>query len=353
MPKNNQGPKGTEITNYHNLRDKIYTIRGAQVMLDADLAELYGYETRYLNRQVARNKAKFEGEEFMFRLTWAEVELLRCQNGTLKTSQGGHIKYLPYAFTEQGIYMLMTVLKGELAIKQSRALVMAFKVMKDYILEANSMLKQKDQLQLVAKVIENTNKVAGIESKIKEMDHGMEFITKKLGETVTRSEISDVLLDFSAKFQPLGYLIMDGEPAKASETYIGIYAQAQENIIIADDYISIKTLRHLQKVKSGVMVTILSDNVGHYLTRKDYQDFKKEFPGLEIRFIQTCRRMHDRFIILDFEADNERIYHCGASAKDAGKKITAINEMRDIDTKKVLGKVVKQMMKHPELELME
>ena len=106
-------------------------------MLDFELAEIYGYETKNFNRQVINNSAKFEGEDFMFRLTKLEFdEILRCKNFT---SSWGGSRYLPYAFTEQGVYMLMTVLRGELAIKQSRALVRTFKKMKDYIL-ANDML---------------------------------------------------------------------------------------------------------------------------------------------------------------------------------------------------------------------
>ena len=115
------------------IRDKIYIIRGKKVMLDYDLAMIYGYDTKYLNRQVKRNIERFEGEDFMFQLT-AE-EFLRCQNGTSKKEGQGGKRYRPYVFTEQGIYMLMTVLRGDLAIKQSRALIRVFKAMKDYIFE--------------------------------------------------------------------------------------------------------------------------------------------------------------------------------------------------------------------------
>ncbi len=118
-----------------NIESMIYVIRGQKIMLDFDLAKIYGYETKYLNRQVQRNIEKFP-EDFMFRLNEKEVETLsRCQNVTtiMQTTgiKGGRV-YLPYAFAEQGIYMLMTVLCGELATKQSIALIKAFKQMKDY-----------------------------------------------------------------------------------------------------------------------------------------------------------------------------------------------------------------------------
>jgi len=107
------------------LKEKLYEVRGVKVMLDSDLAEIYGYETKNFNRQVKNNAKKFEGDEFMFRLAKTEFdEILRCKNFT---SSWGGSRYTPYAFTEQGVYMLMTVLRGDLAIKQSRDLVRTFK----------------------------------------------------------------------------------------------------------------------------------------------------------------------------------------------------------------------------------
>ena len=112
------------FVNHEFLVKKIYIIRGQKVMLDFELAEIYGYETKNFNRQVKNNIEKFEGEDFMFRLTEEEMDDLRCK---IFTSSWGGTRYLPYAFTEQGIYMLMTVLKGDLAVRQSRALVRTFK----------------------------------------------------------------------------------------------------------------------------------------------------------------------------------------------------------------------------------
>ena len=118
MSKKDDQPQNIiEIAN-EVIVNMIHEIRGEKVMLDFELADLYGYETRYLNRQVHRNIEKFP-EDFMFRLTSKESEMVsRCQNVTMKIKRGQNIKYLPYAFTEQGIYMLITVLKGEIATKQ-------------------------------------------------------------------------------------------------------------------------------------------------------------------------------------------------------------------------------------------
>ena len=119
------------IINEDDLKSKIFTIRGIQVMLDRDLAEIYGYTTKGFNRQVKNNIERFD-EDFMFQLTDADLqELSRYNFCTLNTGRGSNIKYAPYAFTEQGIYMLMTVLKGELAVSQSKILVRLFKQMKD------------------------------------------------------------------------------------------------------------------------------------------------------------------------------------------------------------------------------
>ena len=133
------------------IRDKIYVIRDRKVMLDRDLAAIYGYETKNFNRQVRNNIEKFYGDDFMFQLDDDDLEeLSRCKNFTLNenTGRGHNIKYKPYAFTEQGIYMLMTVLKGELATHQSRELVKAFKKMKDYIQTVPLLSSSPELLQL-------------------------------------------------------------------------------------------------------------------------------------------------------------------------------------------------------------
>ena len=127
------------------LQSKIHIVRDQKVILDVDLAEIYGYETKNFNRQVKNNKAKFEGDDFMFQLTKDEWENLRCKNFT---SSWGGSRYLPLAFTEQGIYMLMTVLKGDLAIRQSKALIRTFKRMKDYIIENQGLIGEREYLLL-------------------------------------------------------------------------------------------------------------------------------------------------------------------------------------------------------------
>lgn len=150
------------------IKSKIYYIRNQKVMLDFELAEIYGYETRAFNQQVKRNNEKFD-DDFMFQLTDEEVyELSRSQNVTLKrgTGRGSNIKYNPYAFTEQGIYMLMTVLRGELAVKQSKALIRMFKQMKDFIIENQDFISSKELVQIAIQTNQNTKDIAEIKSQM-------------------------------------------------------------------------------------------------------------------------------------------------------------------------------------------
>ena len=146
------------------IASKIYIIRGQKVMLDFELAEIYGYETKNFNRQVKNNNDKFD-EDFMFQLSKEEYkEILRCKNFT---SSWGGTRHLPYAFTEQGIYMLMTVLKGEIAVKQSKTLIRLFKNMKDYLIENNNLLTQKDYLNLFKLINNNSDRITELEKDIK------------------------------------------------------------------------------------------------------------------------------------------------------------------------------------------
>lgn len=318
-----------------NITDKIYMVRGQKVMLDADLAEIYGYETRYLNRQVQRNKEKFEGEEFMFQLTREELEEilmchfgtssfdgndLRCQNGTANigdnlksknlTSSWGGVRKLPYAFTEQGIYMLMTVLKGELAVKQSRNLVMAFKAMKDYIVENKMLLDRREN--------ENAEKIKKIDAKVSKL-------ANEMNEVVKRTEISPVFLDFNKTVEHKEFLLLDGEPVQAKEAYMEIYKHAKKKIYIIDNYVNLKTLHLLQIVKKNLEIIFFTDNVKNYLRKTDLIDFNKERPDLRITFIENGGRIHDRFIILD----EKKVYSSGGSSKDAGNKMTSIHEITE------------------------
>ena len=155
------------IINEDLLKNKVYTIRGVKVMLDADPAEIYGYSTKDFNRQVKNNIERFP-EIFRFQLTKVEFENLRCKNCT--SSWGGQ-RYLPFAFTEQGIYMLMTVLKGELAIKQSIAIMLLFKDMKDYIASENQqLLGCANCTQIATLTAQHSHEIAEIRTDVSRLE---------------------------------------------------------------------------------------------------------------------------------------------------------------------------------------
>ena len=294
-----------------SLRDKIYVIRGQQVMLDYDLAEIYGYSTTRFNEQVTRNIDRFD-PDFMFELTKEEFHNLISQNAT--SSWGGRRK-LPRAFTEQGIYMLMTVLRSELATIQSKKLIRLFKSMKDFIIDNKQlMITQKDYLALAEKVYNNS---ADIEEIKKNM--------------MTKADLSDFIKLFDSGIEHDEILILDGEAFKADLAYQKIYRRAKRKLLIIDDYICTKTLQHLLHSKPAVKLTVISDNKARPpLRNTEYADFRTENPGRSIDFITTARKAHDRYIILDYNTKDMRIYHCGASSKDAGKKITTITQIKDM-----------------------
>ena len=207
-----------------NMESMIYEIRGQKVMLDFDLARIYGYETRYFNRQVQRNIDKFPGD-FMFKLSISEAkQLVMCHFGTSQnnyfTGQKGGTRKLPYAFTKQGIYMLMTVLRGELATKQSLALIRLFKQMKDYITE-NSFIGYNEIIKL-------TKKVETHDRKIKKVNDKLEVVMDYFIDPTTYKH----------------FLILNGERFETIEAYEKIYSLARQQIIIIDDYISIKTVTY-------------------------------------------------------------------------------------------------------------
>ena len=339
------------IVDERTIRDKIYIIRGVKVMLDFELAEIYGYTTKAFNQQVRNNISKFD-EDFRFQLTRDEYQNLRSK---ILTSSWGGTRYLPWAFTESGIYMLMTVLKGDLATRQSKALIRIFRAMKDYIVENQGLLTQHDYLRLSMQVSDTQQTVHAIQAQLVEHEDRLNTVFTQMSDTVRKSEISPFMLDLAKKADedhPKEFLILNGQPAKADETYISIYSQAKHGIFIIDNYVSIKTLRLLHGVQNGVTVTVFSDNLGNQLHAHDYADFQTEFPSIPVSFRQTCRTTHDRFIVLDYGTDDEKVFHCGASSKDAGIRLTTvISELTDKQLLIGFRGLVKKLMANPVLTL--
>ena len=336
------------LVNQESLAEKIYIIRGQKVMLDFELAEIYGYETKRFNEQVKNNIEKFD-DDFRFQLTKEEWENLRSKISTSKSETGsGGRRYLPYVFSEAGIYMLMTVLKGELAVKQSKALIRTFKQMKDYIVENQGLIGQREFLQLSMQITSNVVEMQDLRRDLMNVEDKVAGLVDNLGNVVHKSELSELILDLSNPQLKYGFLLLNGQPIEANLAYKDIYSIAKKSIYIVDNYIGVKTLVLLKDVPSSVEVIIFSDNIGKGLHTLEYQDFYQEYPFRKITFQKSGGEFHDRYIIIDWNTEHQRIYHCGASSKDAGQRITSITEVVD---QMIYTDLINNLLKNPVLKL--
>lgn len=315
------------ILNADDLRSRIYMLRGEQVMMDFDLAQIYGYEVKVLNQQVKRNINRFP-EDFMFQLTKDEIEILKSQiatsrlenlpvksqivtsrNGGFFEGQGGGVRKLPFAFTEQGVYMLATVLRGEVAEQQSIFIMRAFREMKHFV-QKNMQFVTRDEMQIL------TNTVLSIERRQNQTEEEIKNI---------HQSIEKINENFVQPGELKNFVIYKGQKFEADVAYTDIYRSAEHSIFVIDNYTDIKTLNLLKYKKDGVAVTLFTQNGNGkrgYLTAAEIGDFNAQYPALVIKPNPDC---HDRFVITDYKTKNEKVYHCGASSKDAGNKVCAIN----------------------------
>lgn len=313
------------------LKSKIYVIRGQRVMLDSDLAEIYGYTTSRFNEQVSNNIEKFEDENFSFYLTKAEfMELNNLISKKSISSWGGRRKP-PRAFTESGVYMLMTVLKGELAVRQSKALIRTFKQMKDYISEDPLLPGSADIARLSIQIAENTKDISELKEKM-----------------ITKDDLMKVVQSFSLPDKGIEYVIYAGQTFEADAAYADIYSKAKKKLYIVDNYIGPKTLLMLKSVPDNVEIIIFSDNSKNILRLSELRAFQVEYPNIRLSFQKTGGKFHDRYIILDYKSRSEKIYHCGASSKDAGNKITTISKTDNIE---LYHPMIENLLLRPELKL--
>ena len=273
-----------------DIRNLIYTIRGKQVMLDSDVAMLYHYETKNVNKAVKRNIDRFP-EDFCFQLTKDEMDKMWFQNGTTSKGENNKYrseKYLPYAFTEQGIAMLSGVLKNDIAIEVSINIMRAFIEMRKFI---------NTNKNLFEKVINIENKM---DKKFIEQDKKFDIIFDQLQ------------LEENIKQR----IFFDGQIYDAYSLIIDIIKRANKKILIIDNYIDDSVLKMLAKKKKHVEVVILTSDKTN-IQNIDIQKFNKEYPILKV---SKTNKFHDRFIVID----NREMYHLGASIKDLGKKCFAI-----------------------------
>ena len=312
-----------ELITTDDIRSKVYIIRGQQVMLDKDLAEIYGYDVKRLNEQVKRNINRFP-EDFMFQLKTSEItESLKSQIATLnvsKNKRGMHIKKMPFAFTEQGIYMLATVLRGELAEQQSIFIMRTFREMRHYIKQNQQFVTRSEMELLSSKVTEISVQTAGLIDKQKQTVQKVNLIQKNV------EHLSE---NFISEKDVKNFVIYKGQKLEADIAYIEIYQQAKKSIYVVDDYMNAKSLQHLSQKADGVEVVLFTENGKGgkgFLTKSLVTDFQNEYPSLRIKPNPDC---HDRLIVLDYDEETEQVYLCGASSKDAGKKLCAINQITE------------------------
>ena len=280
-----------------DIKNLIYTIRGKQVMMDSDVANIYHCETKYVNRVVKRNIERFP-EEFCFKLNENEFEVLRCQFVTLnENGRGQHRKYLPYVFTEQGIAMLSALLKSDVAVSVSVNIMKAFIEMRKF-------------LMLNGQVFE---RLTSVEHKLLEHD-------KKFDEVFNQLQFEENIKQ---------RIFFQGQIYDAYSLIVDIIKKANKKIIIIDNYIDDSVLKMLTKKKNNVEVVILTSDKSN-IQNIDIQKFNKEYPILKIA---KTNKFHDRFIVLD----NEEMYHLGASIKDLGKKCFGINKIED---KEIIAKII-------------
>ena len=275
-----------------NIQGMIYAIRGKQVMLDSDLAMLYQVETGALNRAVKRNETRFP-DDFRFQLTKDEYTNLKCQIGISSENEYGGRRTLPYAFTEQGISMLSSVLKSDVAVNVSIGIMRTFVEMRKYM--ANTSL---------------------LYDRMNAMEERQITYQNETNEKFER--VFEYIADHEESQQKIFY---DGQIYDAFSLLVDFISGAEKNIVLVDNYVDVGTLNILAKKKSGVDVTIYTVKKTR-LSEKDVETFNQQYSELEVQYTGV---FHDRFLIID----ETKAYHIGASLKDAGKKCFAISLLND------------------------
>lgn len=273
------------------IQSMIYTIRGKQVMVDSDLAELYKVTTGNLNKAMKRNLSRFP-EHFCFQLTEREYENLRFQNGSSSANNNyGGRRYMPYVFTEQGIAMLSAVLKSDVAVEVSIKIMNSFVEMRRFLISNQELFSRLDRIE------------------IKQLEADRKF--------------EEVFNYLAANTEVKQNIFFDGQIYDAFSFIVELIQKAKKEIILIDNYVDVNTLNILCKKNKGVDVIITTSGKGS-LSTKDIMKFNAQYPKLSVK---TTTDFHDRFLILD----KSEIYHIGASIKDAGKKSFGITNIEDKD----------------------
>lgn len=282
-PDNNELVANCDQSAIVPIESRILTVRDKQVMVDRDLAELYGVDTKRLNEQVKRNIERFP-QTFRFQLTKEEKDELvtNCDRfSSLKYSSSN-----PFVFTEQGVAMLSAVLKSDTAIRTSIRIIEAFVAMRNFLMNNASIF----------------HRIERIEMKQLKTDEKVDAILDKLN---ANSEIKEGVF-------------FEGQIFEAYVLIADLFRKANRRIVIIDNYIDDTVLVQLSKRKAGVSVDIYDGQISRQL-KQDVEKHNEQFPGI---VLHKFDKAHDRFVIID-----EDVYHIGASLKDLGKKLFAFSKM--------------------------
>ena len=283
------------------IQSKIYEIRGQKVMLDFDLAEMYGTETKYLKRSVKNNIKRFPSD-FMFELTKEEFDSLRC---SFSTSKRGGTRYMPYAFTEQGIAMLSSVLKSQTAVEVNIRIMRAFVSMRRFIATNAQLFQRLETIEY----------------------HQLEM---KQHQEVTDKRIDEVFRRLDANIPPIQGIFYDGQVFDAYRFVSDLMRKAKRSIILIDNYVDDTVLTLLDKRGNGVTATIYTQRISNQF-QLDVDRHNAQYSPIEIK---QFNKAHDRFLLIDDE-----VYHIGASIKDLGKKWFGFTLMRDITANELINKI--------------
>ncbi len=289
-----------ELAKDSNIEDKIFTIRGKQVMVDRDLARLYGVETKVFNQAVKRNIERFPAE-FRFQLNQNEMTELVTNCDRFKTLK--HSTSMPYVFTEQGVSMLSAVLRSDRAIKTSIQIINSFVKMRQFLSLNGDLFKR---LELVEK---------------RQISHEAQTDEKF-------EKLFDALEDKS--IQPKQGVFFDGQVFDAYAFVSKLIKKAKSSIILIDNYCDETTLTHLSKAADNVQITILTKTISKRL-RLDIDKYNAQHGNLQAKQFKSS---HDRFLILD----DKEVYHIGASLKDLGKKWFAFS-LLDVESFGLMDRV--------------
>ena len=220
--------------------------------------------------------------------------------------------------------------------------------MKDYIVDNQQLLEQREYLQLSLQINNNTKEILDLRQSLAKVDDKVANIINTLGNVVTKSELSSIMLDFNNNSIKKDWLILNGQPVESDLAYQHIYATARESIFVVDNYIGLKTLVLLKDVSPHVNIIIFSDNIRNQLHKTEFDDFCKQYPSRPIILQTTGGIFHDRYIVIDYQTENEQIYHCGASSKDGGNKVTTISALSDGT---IYNQIINQLLHNPILKL--